>query len=72
MTYKEWLITRYICTRTMRGELARDINADKTFPVVNDRHTLLNYLSRRWHYSDTVRGMFKRSWKDYKNSGEQI
>lgn len=69
MTYKSWLITKYLNKDIMRGDLAGDIKDDKTFPVVNDYHILLNYISRRCHYDDTIRGLFKRSWKDYKNSG---
>jgi len=73
MSYREYIIKKYLEKMSPAGDLARDIRADPEFPVVtgtdpdSDRQTIKTYLSSRGACSGCMNA-FRYTWSRYRRS----
>lgn len=45
MSYKDWLINKYLNDDTTIGDFARDVKYDNSFPISSDENIIKDYLS---------------------------
>lgn len=66
MFFKEWLISNYLAEDSPEGDLARDVNADQTFPAGGlTLATAQQHLWSKGAHDDVVK-ILKRLWIEYR------
>lgn len=64
MSYKDWLINKYLEDETVIGDFARDVEFDNSFPTSSDENTIYDYLSLK-HVGVVYLTAFRASYKEY-------
>lgn len=64
LTYKEWLL-KFIDVNLPIGDLAKDVEADKTFPNSKKREVILEHLESR-QAAPIVIDIFERTYRFYR------
>lgn len=70
MTFKTWL-ARYQNLDAPRGDFARDVLHDKTFPAENNYFVILDYLKSRGACKEAIRA-FQMAWKSYERESRRM
>jgi uncharacterized protein YozE (UPF0346 family) len=64
MTYKAFILDRYKGEDSPRGDLAFDIARDSSFPVENNKETILKHLKSKGACEEAKK-VFKSTWNLY-------
>jgi uncharacterized protein YozE (UPF0346 family) len=63
INFKEWII-KFQNKQTPKGDLARDVKSDKSFPVTSDQQEMLDYLYRKGACEE-AKSVFKKAYREF-------
>lgn len=66
LTFKEWLLKNYSGVDTQFGDLAGDVEHDRTFPEENTRERIHGYLRVDRHACRECLQTFSCAWAAYR------